>query len=54
MEQILEKELGTLSECNLKRIVEKMLPSKMVVMGTSIFDVKVERPMVNQEVNTTY
>jgi len=54
MEQILEEELGTLSECYLKRIVEEMLPSRMVVMGTSIFDVKVERPMDNQKINTTY
>lgn len=54
MEQILEEELGTLSECYLKRIVEEMLPYRMEVMGTSIFDVKVERPMDNQEINTAY
>ncbi len=54
MEQILEEELGTLSECYLKRIVEEMLPYSMEVMGTSIFDVKVERPMDNQEINTAY
>jgi hypothetical protein len=54
MEQILEEELGTLNECYFKKIVEEMLPSRMVVMGTSIFDVKVERPMDNQEVNNAY
>jgi hypothetical protein len=54
MEQILEEELGTLSECYLKRIVEEMLPCRMVVMGTSIFDVKVERPMDSPEINTAY
>jgi hypothetical protein len=37
--------LGTLSVGYFKRIIEEMLPSKMVIMGVSIFDVKMERPL---------
>jgi hypothetical protein len=41
MEQILEKELGTLSACYLKRITKEMLPSKIEVMGASIYGFRV-------------
>lgn len=48
MEQILEAKLGMLSVGYLKIITKDKLSSKMVIMGVSIFDVKVERPMENQ------
>jgi hypothetical protein len=47
MEQISEGELGMLSLRYFMRIAKEMLPSRMVVMGASIFDVNVEKPMEN-------
>jgi hypothetical protein len=51
MEQILEEKLGALSVDYLKTITEEMLPSRMVIMGTSTSDVKMEKPIEDQEVN---
>jgi hypothetical protein len=48
MQQILEAKLEMLSVGYFKRITKEKLSFKMVIMGVSIFDVKVERPMENQ------
>jgi len=53
MEQIMEEKLGALS-ANYLEIAEEMLPSRMVIMGTSTSDVKMEKPMEDQEVNFAY
>jgi hypothetical protein len=50
----LEEELEALSVDYLKRIIEEMLPSRMVAMGISIFVVKMEKPIKDHEVNVTY
>jgi hypothetical protein len=39
-----QEELGTFSVGYLKGIIEEMLLSRMVIMGASTFDVKMERP----------
>lgn len=38
-----QKELGALNVSYLKRTIEEVLPSRMVIMGTSTLDVKMER-----------
>jgi hypothetical protein len=45
MEQILKEELGTLSASYLERMLEEMLLSRMVAMGVSTPNDKMERPL---------
>lgn len=45
MEQILEEELGTLNASYLERVVEEVLPSRMIAMGVFMLDVKMEKSM---------
>jgi hypothetical protein len=54
MEQILEKELGILNVGYLERTTKEMLPPRIVIIGTSTSNGNVERPLEDQEVNTTY
>jgi hypothetical protein len=54
MEQILEEKLRMLNAGYLEMIVKEMLPFRMVIMGTSTFDVKMEKLMEDQEVNFAY
>jgi hypothetical protein len=54
MEQILEEKLGVLSAIYLEMIIKEMLPSRMVIMGTSTSNVKMDKPMEDQEVNFAY
>jgi hypothetical protein len=51
MEQILKEKLRMLNASYLEMIAEEMLPFRMVIKGTSTFDVKMERLMEDQEVN---
>lgn len=51
MEQILEKELEALNVGYLKRTTKEVLSSQMVVMGTIMPTVKMERPLEDHEVN---
>jgi len=54
MEQILEEELGALSASYMERTTKEVLPSWILAMGASILNVKMERPLEDQEVNVTY
>jgi hypothetical protein len=54
MEQILEEELEALNVSYLKRIVEEVVLSQMVVIGASMHVVKMERPLEDQKVYATY
>jgi hypothetical protein len=54
MEQILEKKLGILIVGYLERTIEEMVPPMTVVTCISTFNGNVERPLKDQEVNTTY
>jgi hypothetical protein len=54
MEQILEEELGALSACYMERTTKDVLPSRIIVVGASKLDIKMERPMGDQEVNAAY
>lgn len=42
MEQILEEKLGMSNVGYIEMIAKEMLPFRMVIMGTSTFDVKME------------
>jgi len=53
-EQILEKKLGTIRACYLKRVAKEILPSRTIAVGVSMLDVKMEIPLENQEVNVAY
>ncbi len=54
MKQILEEKLGMLNADYLEMIAKEMLSFRMVIMGTSTFDVKMERFMEDQELNFAY
>jgi hypothetical protein len=54
MEQIIKEKLGKLSASYLEMIAKEMVPSRMVIVGTSTSDVKMERPMEDQKVNFAY
>lgn len=54
MEQIIKEKLWALNACYLEMITKEMLPSRMVIMGLSISNVKMEKPMEDQEVNFAY
>jgi hypothetical protein len=45
MEQILEKELGMIHLGYLKKATEEILPSRTVVMGVFMSNVKMEKPL---------
>jgi hypothetical protein len=54
MEQILEEELEALSASYHERTTKEILPSQTIVVGTSIFTIKMERPLWDHEVNDAY
>jgi hypothetical protein len=54
MEQILKEELEALNVNFLEKTTKEVLPSQMIIMGTSISIVKMERPLEDHEVNATY
>jgi len=54
MEQILEEKLGTLSVGYMERTTKEVLPSRIIAVGASIPDIKIERPMGDHEVNAAY
>jgi hypothetical protein len=54
MEQIIEEELGALNASYMERTTKEVLPSWILAMGASILNVKMERPLEDQEVNVTY
>jgi len=54
MEQILEEKLGALSVGYMERTTKEVLPSRIIAVGTSIPDIKMERPMGDHEVNVAY
>jgi hypothetical protein len=50
----MKKKLGMLNVGYVKRTIEEMLSPKMVIRGASAFNVKMERPLEDEEVNTAY
>jgi len=54
LEQIIEEELGALNASYMERTTKEVLPSWILAMGASILNVKMERPLEDQEVNVTY
>jgi hypothetical protein len=54
MEQILEEELEALNVNYLERTTKEVLPSRTIIMGTSIPIIKMERPLEDHEANATY
>jgi len=54
MEQILKEELEMLNASYLEKVAKHVLPSWTVVVGASMPNVKMERPLEGQEINATY
>ncbi len=50
----MEEKLGALSASYMERITKEVLPSWILAMGASILNVKMERPLEDQEVNVAY
>jgi hypothetical protein len=46
--------METLSAGYLERTTKEVLSFRMVVVDTSIFNVKMERPLKDQEINVIY
>ncbi len=46
--------MGALTVGYMERTTKEVLPSRIIAVGVSILDIKMERPMGDQEVNAAY